>query len=274
MTERSRAEAPSAAAIERRFRSPAVLVSRPIITGGLKALGAVRRYKWTGVGAAELIQHGQPLIFAANHCSHADTAAILGTLPWRIRRFTCVAAALDVFGPLSNTDKLTLRGVRRECLHVLVAAGFNAFAFDRHGSPLKSLRAAVELIQKDWNLLLYPEGTRSRTGKLGEFKSGVAILAKRTGRPVVPVHVHGGDSILPCGVSMPQAGHAIVRYGTPLTLRKGQSASDFTTEIQNHVRDLGELTKRKLAVRERAMRMRRRASFTPAASADTRSRSR
>ena len=183
MSERPRVQAPTAEEIQRRFRHPLVHVARPIILGSLGVLGFVRRFKWTEEGVEKLRECDRPFIFAANHCSHADTAAILGTLPFLIRRRTCVAAALDVFGPASYVPKKTLRYFKRECLQIIVAAGFHAFAFDRYGPPLRSLRTALDLLRNDWSLLLYPEGTRSRTGKMAPFKPGVGVLAKMSGGP-------------------------------------------------------------------------------------------
>ncbi len=234
-----RVVAPGAEEIEQRFRSPVVLATRPMILGGIKVLSVVCRFGWTSEGAERLLPCPRPIIFCANHGSHADTAAILGTLPPVIRRRTCVAAALDVFGPTSNGNRRTFKTFRRECLQVVVAAGFHAFAFDRSGAPLRSLRTAVNLVRSGWSLLLYPEGTRSRTGEMGPFKAGVGILARNTGRPVVPVYVADGKSILPCGTTIPRPGRAIVHYGEPIRVEAGESTRAFTRRLKQRVADLG-----------------------------------
>ncbi|UCD76534.1 MAG: 1-acyl-sn-glycerol-3-phosphate acyltransferase [Phycisphaerales bacterium] len=238
MSAANRVQAPTTAEIEKRFRHPAVHVARPVIWGGIGVLRTVRRFKWTARGAERLYRYESPLIFAANHCSHADTAAILGTLPRYLRKRTAVAAALDVFGPARYVPKKTLKWFRREMLQFIVAGGFRAFAFDRHGAPHRSLRTASDLVDNGWNLILYPEGTRSRSGEMATFKPGVGLLARRTRRPVVPIHVCGGASILRCGQFMPSHGHAFVRYGRPLEWQKGESAEVFTTRIEEAVRRL------------------------------------
>ncbi len=229
-----RAKAPDVHEIERRFRTPAVRAVRPLVLGGIKALGLVRGYTWRAEGLATLDTIDLPVIFAANHCSHADTAAILGSLPGPIRRRTCVAAALDVFGPASN-GVTTLKGLRRECLQIVVAAGFHAFAFDRHGPPHRSLRTAVDLVRNGWSLLLYPEGTRSRNGEIGRFKPGVGVLARATGRPVVPVRVAGGRNVLPCGATIPRAGEIVTSFGPWIAPFEGESAREFTARIRTGI---------------------------------------
>jgi 1-acyl-sn-glycerol-3-phosphate acyltransferase len=227
--------------VERRLGSLRVRTLRPLLWAGIHALCVVRRFGWTAEGTEHIEDLDGPVLFAANHQSHVDTAAIIGTLPKSICKRTVVAAALDVFGHGPTTTPPSLK---REMLQLLVAAGFHAFAFDRHGPALPSLRTSTQLVRNGWNLLLYPEGTRSRTGQISDFKAGVGILARFTNRPVVPVFTYGGREILPCGAFMPRAARAIVRYGKPIWLEKGESAEAFTDRIEQAVRALGALSPR------------------------------
>lgn len=224
---------PDAVQIVRRFASPPVRATRPIVLAGIEMLKFARRFGWEPDVDVSLDDLDAPAIFAANHESHADTAAILGTLPPRLRRHTAVAAAMDVFGG-GPTARL-----RSRFLQHIVASGFRAFAFDRHGPPMRSLRTAIALVRQNWNILLYPEGTRSRTGELGTFKLGVGVLARRTGRPVVPIFVCGGREVLPCGTFMPRRGRIIVRYGPPLRYEEGETARAFTQRLHRAVCALG-----------------------------------
>ena len=220
---------PTADDIERGFRTPTVVVTRHLILGGIGALSTARSFGWRAVGLENITSTPRPFILAANHQSHADTAAILGTLPRSIRERTAVAAALDVFGNGSAPS------LKRRYLQLIAAAGFHAFAFDRHGPPLRSLRIARQLIRNGWNLLLYPEGTRSRSGHLGPFKAGVSVLARFTRRPLIPVHVDGGRQVLPCGAFMPRPGRITVRYGRPLFYGRGDTLDGFAARIREHV---------------------------------------
>jgi 1-acyl-sn-glycerol-3-phosphate acyltransferase len=240
-----REKALSADEIERRFRSPLVLGLRPMIWGGLYTLMGVRGYGWKAQFDVDLTQFDAPLVFAANHRSHADTAAILGTLPQSICRRTCTAAALDVFGPDNNSG--WQRKLSKDMLQLMTAAGFHAFAFDRFGPPLRSVRTSVQLIRNGWNLLLYPEGTRSRNGEMGQFKAGVGVLARFTQRPVIPVFVDGGESILPYGAFLPRGAFAIVRYGSPMFYAEGDTPQSFADRLQAEVRRLGQRQARAVA---------------------------
>jgi 1-acyl-sn-glycerol-3-phosphate acyltransferase len=231
-----RERAPSADEIEEQLRSIAVLALRPVVWAGVGILSVLRQYSWSGYFECDLMRLEGPLMFAANHRSHADTAAILDTMPPKVCKNTVVAAALDVFGP--DTRNGARRKWSKSALQLITAAGFHAFAFDRHGPPLRSVRTSTQLIKSGWHLLLYPEGTRSRSGEIAAFKPGVGVLAKFTGRPVIPVHVDGGERILPYSTFLPGAGHARVRYGEPMFFRKGETPAEFTQRLELEVRQL------------------------------------
>lgn len=241
----SREKAPSAQQIEQRFRSPLVLGLRPLLWASLYGVMAVRRFGWKAQFDVDLRGLDGPMIFAANHRSHVDTVAILGTLPQSICRKTCVAAALDVFGPDGNGG--LRQKISKNLLQLVTSAGFHGFAFDRFGPPLRSVRTSVQLIRHGWSLLLYPEGTRSRNEEMGEFKVGVSVLARFTGRPVIPVFVDGGESILPYGTFMPRGAFAVARYGAPMWYTENDTPQSFAERLQNEVRRLGQRQARAVA---------------------------
>ena len=233
-----RDKAPSAEEIERRLRSWPVLGLRPVVWASLGVLSLARRFSWSAHFECDLMRLDGPLIFAANHRSHADTAAILDTMPPRVCKKTVVAAALDVFGPSRNGG--LRRRLSKSALQLVTAAGFHAFAFDRHGPPLRSVRTSTQLIKNGWHLLLYPEGTRSRDGEMNPFKAGVGVLARFTGRPVIPVHVDGGEVIMPHARFLPGGGHVHVRYGEPMLFQRGDDPAEFTARLQEQVALLGQ----------------------------------
>jgi 1-acyl-sn-glycerol-3-phosphate acyltransferase len=101
------------------------------------------------------------------------------------------------------------------------------------------VRTAVELIRKGWSLLLYPEGTRSRSGELGPFKAGVGALARFTRRPVVPIHVRGGRRVLPTGAFLPRPGHMTVRFGPALQPDRREPLEDFALRLRSTISTLG-----------------------------------
>ena len=75
----------------------------------------------------------------------------------------------------------------------------------REGSDPRALKTAARLLEEGKALLVFPEGTRSLDGRLGEAKPGVGMLAVMSGAPVVPAYVSGTLEALPKGRSGPGA---------------------------------------------------------------------
>ena len=231
MREQSRDRAPDADAIEQRFKLPMVRLSRGAVLGGLCLAKWTLRVDWSATGLEHVRGLVPPFILASNHTSHIDTHAILDSLPRRIRERTAVAAAFDYFGDSEND----LRG---KVLQFVVASAWHAFGFERGKAPLRSLRAASQLLSRGWCLLLYPEGTRSRSGEMAAFRPGLAVVARLARRPVVPVHVSGGRGVLPQGVWIPRSGCVHVRFGSPMMMEPDESAPEFTERVEVAVRQL------------------------------------
>ncbi len=131
-----------------------------------------------------------PALIIANHTSHFDTAIVLSLLPSRLYSRTAVAAAADRF----YTQRL--KGA-------WFSLRYNAFPIAR-GGGLSALAYSKSLLQADWSLLIFPEGTRSKTGELLPFHPGPAILALRQRVPILPIYIHGASNILRPGTRWSQ----------------------------------------------------------------------
>jgi 1-acyl-sn-glycerol-3-phosphate acyltransferase len=153
-----------------------------------------------------------PVILVANHSSHLDTPTILRALPLKWRQRTAVAAAADYF-------------YKKRAVASMVALTFNTVPLLRQGGGVNN--GATEhvdrLIDQRWNLLMYPEGTRSRSGKLGKMRSGAAAIAQAHDIPIVPIYVKGTHDAMPPGRNWPKRRHLLsrrhrveVHFGEPI----------------------------------------------------------
>jgi 1-acyl-sn-glycerol-3-phosphate acyltransferase len=142
----------------------------------------------------------EPCVLVANHSSHADTAALLAALP--ARRRPVVAAAADYW---------FTRPLPRLICRLLVAG----FPVRRRGGGSADLALAVSLLAAGHDVIVYPEGTRSRDGSVAEFRSGAARLAGLAGAPLVPVGIAGTRDLMPVH-GRPGRGRITVRIGTPV----------------------------------------------------------
>jgi len=137
-----------------------------------------------------------PVILVANHASHIDTPVILAALPRRLRKRTAVAAAADYF-------------YRYRMIAWLVSLVFNTVPIERRGGGLTKPGAGHldRLLDQGWNLLLYPEGTRSRSGGPGRVRRGAAVLAAAHNLSIVPIRVSGTGEAMPPGRLWPKRLH-------------------------------------------------------------------
>jgi len=198
----------------------------------------------TVVGAEELRFVERPAIFAANHTSHLDTPLLLTSLPVRFRHRTVVAAASDYF--FDTTWKSTVWSF-----------ALAAIPIERTRVNRRSADTAAELLDDGWNIVIFPEGGRSPDGFLQPFRGGAAYLARRTGRPVVPVHLSGTGHVLPKrarpgapapggsgtesrGRRLPRRAPVTVVFGTPLVPGEGEDARRFSARIHAAVALLGD----------------------------------
>jgi len=166
---------------------------------------------------------GQPFILVANHSSHLDAPSILSALPWRIAKTLAIGAAADYF-----FDVWWRRG--------LTALFFNAFPVQRSGRR-KQVVSARSLLERGIPVLLFPEGTRSKTGRMGAFRPGSAALATSLDVPILPVALIGAHAAHPRGSSWPKPGRmpVTVVFGDPIAPIEGENARDLTARVQAEV---------------------------------------
>jgi 1-acyl-sn-glycerol-3-phosphate acyltransferase len=161
-----------------------------------------------------------PVMFVSNHSSHLDAPLVLCSLPKEWRERTATAAAADYFFDVWWRAAST-------------ALVFNAIPIERAGSR-RDTGTAARLIAEGWNLLVFPEGTRSKDGWLQRFRSGAARMCLEHGMPAVPVAIRGAYAAMPRGRGWPRKGRfpISVRYGEPVTPQEDEDTSSFALRLQ------------------------------------------
>lgn len=180
---------------------------------------------------------GQAIV-VANHHSLVDTPVMFIALPSGRRRRTATVGGLDYFAVRSDQP-------RRERLFRRTVIGFirgamNVLLIDREGGEYSHIDRIGSMLEAGWNLMIFPEATRSRTGRMGRFRHGAAELARRHDLPVIPVHIDGTQRVLPPGVRWPRPATIHLRAGEPLRSRPDESVGDFTRRLRAAVEALGE----------------------------------
>ncbi len=189
-------------------------------------------------GATVLWYESQPdscqRVYFSNHTSHLDALVIWAALPYRIREKTRMIAAQDYWaaGP-----------IRRYIAKRL----FNALLIERENVSLKNtpIKVMMDGMQDEYSIILFPEGGRSDTGELGDFKSGIYYLCKK--RPdleLIPVYLNNMNRILPRGKTLPVPMLSRVIFGPPMWLEMGETKDLFLGRARQAILKLKRLEER------------------------------
>lgn len=105
-------------------------------------------------------------------------------------------------------------------------------------SAMKSIEEARKLMkEKNISVLVFPEGTRSKTGEVQQFKRGAFYLAAKIGYPIVPLTINGAEKVLPKGGFKIKSGTIHLHIDKPISTDHLKSKVD-EVELMNKVRDI------------------------------------
>ncbi len=208
-------------------RGPAAkLIRRMTVWGFMKP--AIRIYGSPRVVGADRLKNVEgPVIFAANHHSHADTSLLLATIPAHLRRDLAPLGGADYF-------------FKSRWAGALSALFIGAIPIERTKLSKLSIRNAEKAIKRGDNLLIFPEGGRSPDGWTRKHRPGAAFVAKRTNISVIPTYIDGTGRILPKGKNWPTRARCAVVFGQPLEPADGEDARTFAERIESKINELAD----------------------------------
>jgi 1-acyl-sn-glycerol-3-phosphate acyltransferase len=196
-----------------------------LLRNGLVAYGY---YPFVRIWVRRLVVEGRehipsgPVIYAATHTSMADTPLILWAVGARRDRLV-ITAARDFF---FRRD--------RPGFGPFAALVFAAVPIDRTGSPRRSLNDAITWLRRGFSIVIYPQGTiPGHAEDETRLQRGVALLAKRSGCPVVPVRIIGASDFLPAGVHWPRRASVCITFLTPILHTDRENAKRFTDRLRD-----------------------------------------
>ena len=149
-----------------------------------------------------------PYIFMVNHQSALDIYALLRVLPvsskWIAKR---QLFSIPLFG------------------WAMKRAGYISLDRDNPREALKAINDAARKIREGTNILVFPEGTRSKDGVLLPFKKGAFSLVVRAGTPVLPMGIKGTSALQPKGSFLPgKKGVIYISIGEPIPVKEGSAS--------------------------------------------------
>lgn len=171
-------------------------------------------------GLEHIPAHG-PYILAPNHQSFLDGPLVVNHLPSKVLRNTCFYAKKDhVRGPVMR----------------LLARNYNVVIMDMN--TLKdSIRALGQILAEGKNVVIFPEGTRTRNGKVGKFKKTFAILAKELEVPIIPVRIEGAYEAWPRDRKFPRCRKVSVTYLPPVLPTAEESYDTLAERVRSAIEE-------------------------------------
>ena len=214
----------------RRFpRRPAVIVYRFREAISLVIRSLLRVYlRFEIIGGERLPNDAESFVLIANHSSHLDSVCLLAALPLRrLHRAFPVAAEDYFFSSLARSW--------------FASVVMNALPFGRQWRVRESLFLCRGLLAEPGNvLIIFPEGTRSRTGEIQPFKPGIGALLADADINVLPCYLEGAFQAWPKGRRLPQPRKVRLIIGSPRNFAGEENAEAIARELGRAVKALRE----------------------------------
>ena len=193
--------------------------------------GWMRIYHRLRIDGLENLPEKCSCILVCNHTSHLDTLCMLCAVPLRKIHRAFPAAAADYF--FSSMPRTAVSAIL-----------INALPFERKMKGGQSLTVCGELLKNEGNMLIiFPEGTRTTTGEMGRFRSGIGRLVVGTGLAVIPCHLQGGFTAWPKGKLWPRPYRLRLRIGEPRRYahlpRSTAAVREVCHDLEQRVAELG-----------------------------------
>lgn len=158
--------------------------------------------KVTGNDYHEIYKKYPRLLIISNHASHLDATSIAASIPKRYWLDLYIAAAKDYF--FSNPF---FTFFSQHCLGAIPID-----RKDRKGEAINLILKMLTELPRIW-LIIFPEGTRSKDGKIQEFKRGVSIFSERTQTPILFLYIDGNARLMPKGRVWAKPGKLVIHVG-------------------------------------------------------------
>jgi 1-acyl-sn-glycerol-3-phosphate acyltransferase len=160
----------------------------------------------------------QPVVFMCNHESLLDSPFLVTAIP--------IPAVY-----IAKKEVRWMPGIGWAAW----AAGMIFIDRKNRETAIAGLKRAAILIRGGKNVVIFPEGTRTRTGELGIFKKGGFNLALDAGVPIVPMAIEGAFGVLPPGKWVPRPGHFNAVFGEPVNPSEFPDMDTLIEEVRKRV---------------------------------------
>ncbi|MBI4459604.1 MAG: AMP-binding protein [Acidobacteria bacterium] len=181
-----------------------------------------------------------PALIVVNHVTTIDIGFVLAALPMRFRHRLAVAMGGERLQQMRHPppEMSRVRRALQRLGYVLVTALFNVFPLPRLTGFRESFEYAGESADRGHSVLVFPEGELTRDGRVGTFRTGIGILAKKLNLPIVPMRIEGLFELRQAGKRFAPPGAVHVTIGPPLRFDSDADPKKIAEQLQDSVASL------------------------------------
>jgi long-chain acyl-CoA synthetase len=181
------------------------------------------------IGGERLAKINGPALLISNHVTDVDAGLILSALPLRWRSRLAIAMQGELLREWRADSKVR---------YVLGAALFNVFSIPRQSGFRQSFAYAGEAVDHGWSILIFPEGTETKDGRIQPFKAGIGLLASELNIPVIPIKLDGLFELKQQHRRFVRPGTVTVTFGDPITFPSDTPPTEITRTLELKLRSV------------------------------------
>ncbi|PYJ53209.1 MAG: hypothetical protein DME82_14640 [Verrucomicrobia bacterium] len=207
----------------------------------LIVLPAIRIMGWPIIKGKEHLRHLRgPSLFICNHVTMADHALVLFALPPRFKTKMVIAQDGELLREWRHPPKGT--GLFTRLRHLLryfaVVLFFNVFSLPQKSGFRRSFAFAGEMMDRGYNLMVFPEGERTKRGVLNPFRLGTGLLIQELDAPVVPMRIEGLWKLKQANRHFAWPGEISVLVGKPVRYSSQDSPEQIVKDLMKRLKEL------------------------------------
>jgi len=182
-----------------------------------------------------------PVLVVANHIAFFDPAYVMEGLPERFRSKLAVAMDGELLESMRNPprERGFIAGLADRAAYWLVVSIYNVFPLPLRAGFRKSFAFVGDLIDRGWNVLIFPEGTRTKDGRMSPFRAGIGMLATQLQIRVVPLRMDGIFELKSQGKRWARPGRIKVWIGAAAKYDRDAKPEQVAQDLEQRVTALG-----------------------------------
>jgi len=180
------------------------------------------------------------VLIVANHVTAYDGALVLYALPWKLRHRVAAAMSGEMLLDLrkGRNQGSAIANLFAPLGYWLITGLFNVFPLPRRNGFRRSFAHAGEAVDRGYSVMIFPEGTRSRDGRMHEFRAGIGLLAQMSKVGVLPVGLAGLGELRLMKARWFRSGRLGVNVGRVIPFSDTVEPAELTKRYEGEVRRL------------------------------------